>query len=43
VWEARPSGTIKDVKVLFDLEQRGMKESVEERTVWITYGQELVV
>jgi hypothetical protein len=28
--------------VLFDLEQRGIKESIEERTVWITYGQDLV-
>lgn len=42
VWEARPSGTIKDARVLFDLEQRGAKESIEERTVWITYGQDLV-
>lgn len=42
VWEARPSGTIKDARVLFDLEQRNVKESVESRTVWITYGQDLV-
>lgn len=42
LWEARPSGTIKDARVLFDLEQRGMKESIEERTVWLTYGQDLV-
>uniref|UniRef100_A0A915EH13 PLC-beta PH domain-containing protein n=1 Tax=Ditylenchus dipsaci TaxID=166011 RepID=A0A915EH13_9BILA len=43
IWEARPSGTIKDTRVLFDLEQRGFKDSVESRTVWITYGQDLVV
>lgn len=42
VWEARPSGTIKDARVLFDLEQRGFKESVESRTIWLTYGQDLV-
>ncbi|KAI1722922.1 phosphatidylinositol-specific phospholipase c, X domain-containing protein [Ditylenchus destructor] len=41
VWEARPSGTIKDARVLFDLEQRGFKESVDSRTIWITYGQDL--
>lgn len=42
VWEARDKATIKDVRVLFELEQRGVKESVEQRTVWITYGQDLV-
>ena len=42
MWEARPSGTIKDIRVLYDLEQRGIKESIEDRTVWITYGQDLV-
>ncbi|CAD5231893.1 unnamed protein product [Bursaphelenchus xylophilus] len=42
VWEARSSGTIKDARILYDLEQRGAKEPIEERTVWITYGQDLV-
>lgn len=42
VWEVRPSGTLKDARILYDLEQRGIKESVEERTVWFTYGQDLV-
>lgn len=42
VWEARSSGTIKDLRVLGDLEQRGAKESIEDRTIWITYSQDLV-
>uniref|UniRef100_A0A914DIC6 Phosphoinositide phospholipase C n=1 Tax=Acrobeloides nanus TaxID=290746 RepID=A0A914DIC6_9BILA len=42
VWEARGSGTIKDLRIVFDLEQRGAKDTVEERTVWITYSQDLV-
>uniref|UniRef100_A0A1I8A7N8 Phosphoinositide phospholipase C n=1 Tax=Steinernema glaseri TaxID=37863 RepID=A0A1I8A7N8_9BILA len=43
VWEARPcSSTPKDGRVLFELEQRGPRETLEERTVWITHGQDLV-
>ncbi|KAK6060059.1 hypothetical protein COOONC_02289 [Cooperia oncophora] len=42
VWEARPSGLPKDGRVLFELEQRGARETLEERTIWITHGQDLV-
>ncbi|KAL3080373.1 hypothetical protein niasHT_032578 [Heterodera trifolii] len=46
VWEARPSGTVKDGRVLYELEQRGRcglaGETLEERTVWLTYGLDLV-
>ncbi|KAI6213623.1 Phosphoinositide phospholipase C [Aphelenchoides besseyi] len=42
VWEARPCGTIKDLRVIYEIEQRGIKESIDERTIWITYGQDLV-
>ncbi|KIH49915.1 hypothetical protein ANCDUO_20009, partial [Ancylostoma duodenale] len=42
VWEARPSGLPKDGRVLFELEQRGSRETLEERTIWITHGQDLV-
>jgi|UniRef100_A0A914Q223 hypothetical protein len=42
IWEARHSGTIKDAKIIFDLEQRPTKDSVEDRTIWITYGWDLV-
>ncbi|KAI3413707.1 PLC-beta C terminal [Globodera pallida] len=47
VWEARPSGTIKEGRVLYELEQRGKcglaGETLEERTVWLTYGLDLVI
>ncbi|KAL3079489.1 hypothetical protein niasHT_031818 [Heterodera trifolii] len=47
VWEARPSGTVKDGRVLYELEQRGRcglaGETLEERTVWLTYGLDLVI
>jgi len=45
VWEARPTGTIKDARVLGELEQRSKSpgESLEERTIWLTYGQDLVL
>ncbi|CAJ0589563.1 unnamed protein product [Cylicocyclus nassatus] len=42
VWEARPAGLPKDGRVLFELEQRGPRETLEERTIWITHGQDLV-
>ncbi|CAD6193233.1 unnamed protein product [Caenorhabditis auriculariae] len=42
VWEARPAGLPKDGRVLFELEQRGARETIEERTLWITHGQDLV-
>ncbi|CAJ0948306.1 unnamed protein product, partial [Mesorhabditis belari] len=43
VWEARPAGQPKDGRVAFELDQRGPpKETLEDRTVWITYGQDLV-
>ncbi|VDM55956.1 unnamed protein product [Angiostrongylus costaricensis] len=42
VWEARPCGLPKDGRVLFELEQRGPRETLEERTIWITHGQDLV-
>ncbi|VDM47311.1 unnamed protein product [Toxocara canis] len=42
VWEARPAGLPKDGRVLFELEQRGPRETLEERTVWITHGVDLV-
>ncbi|KIH51753.1 Phosphatidylinositol-specific phospholipase C, X domain protein, partial [Ancylostoma duodenale] len=29
-------------RVLFELEQRGSRETLEERTIWITHGQDLV-
>lgn len=43
VWEARPAGLPKDGRVLFELEQRGPRETLEDRTVWITHGQDMVV
>lgn len=43
IWEARPAGLPKDGRVLFELEQRGQRETLEERTIWITYGQDLVI
>ncbi|CAJ0563671.1 unnamed protein product, partial [Mesorhabditis spiculigera] len=43
VWEARPAGQPKDGRVAFELDQRGPpRETLEERTVWITFGQDLV-
>ena len=27
---------------MFELEQRGPRETIEERTIWVTYGQDLV-
>uniref|UniRef100_A0A0N5C0L9 1-phosphatidylinositol 4,5-bisphosphate phosphodiesterase n=1 Tax=Strongyloides papillosus TaxID=174720 RepID=A0A0N5C0L9_STREA len=43
IWESRPvTGPPKDGRILFELEQRGSRETLEERTVWITYGQDLV-
>lgn len=42
IWEARPSGTIKDKSIVNDLEQRSVVDSVEVRTIWITYGLDLV-
>uniref|UniRef100_A0A0M3KDE9 PH_14 domain-containing protein n=1 Tax=Anisakis simplex TaxID=6269 RepID=A0A0M3KDE9_ANISI len=38
VWEARPAGLPKDGRVLFELEQRGPRETLEERTIWMTHG-----
>jgi hypothetical protein len=42
VWEARPASLPKDGRILFELEQRGPRETLEERTIWITHGQDLV-
>uniref|UniRef100_F1KQQ6 1-phosphatidylinositol 4,5-bisphosphate phosphodiesterase n=1 Tax=Ascaris suum TaxID=6253 RepID=F1KQQ6_ASCSU len=42
VWEARRAGLPKDGRVMFELEQRGPRETLEERTVWITHGVDLV-
>uniref|UniRef100_A0A158R5J0 1-phosphatidylinositol 4,5-bisphosphate phosphodiesterase n=1 Tax=Syphacia muris TaxID=451379 RepID=A0A158R5J0_9BILA len=42
VWEARRGGSPKDGRVQFELEQRGPKETLEDRTVWITHGEDLV-
>ncbi|KAK0413694.1 hypothetical protein QR680_006946 [Steinernema hermaphroditum] len=43
IWEARPcSAPPKDGRILFELEQRGPRETLEERTTWITHGQDLV-
>ncbi|CAB3397660.1 unnamed protein product [Caenorhabditis bovis] len=42
IWEARPAGMPKDGRILFELEQRGARETIEERTIWITHGQDLV-
>lgn len=42
LWEARVAGLPKDGRILFELEQRGPRETLEERTVWITYGLDLV-
>ncbi|KJH46129.1 hypothetical protein DICVIV_07819, partial [Dictyocaulus viviparus] len=42
IWEARPCGLPKDGRVLFELEQRGPRETLEERTIWVTHGQDLV-
>uniref|UniRef100_A0A913HGF2 Phosphoinositide phospholipase C n=1 Tax=Strongyloides stercoralis TaxID=6248 RepID=A0A913HGF2_STRER len=43
IWESRlVTGPPKDGRILFELEQRGSRETLEERTVWITYGQDLV-
>ncbi|TKR88474.1 hypothetical protein L596_012710 [Steinernema carpocapsae] len=43
LWEARPCSTVpKDGRVLFELEQRGSRETLEERTVWITHSADLV-
>uniref|UniRef100_A0AC35TWG7 PH_14 domain-containing protein n=1 Tax=Rhabditophanes sp. KR3021 TaxID=114890 RepID=A0AC35TWG7_9BILA len=44
IWEARANPPPpKDGRVTFELETRGPKETLEERTVWITHGQELVI
>lgn len=42
MWEARRAGLPKDGRVMFELEQRGPRETLEERTVWITHGVDLV-
>ncbi|CAI5451191.1 unnamed protein product [Caenorhabditis angaria] len=42
IWEARPGTLPKDGRVMFELEQRGARETIEERTVWISHGQDLV-
>uniref|UniRef100_A0AC34RK70 1-phosphatidylinositol 4,5-bisphosphate phosphodiesterase n=1 Tax=Panagrolaimus sp. JU765 TaxID=591449 RepID=A0AC34RK70_9BILA len=42
IWEARYSGTVKDKTIVMDLEQRSNVDSVELRTIWITYGIDLV-
>ncbi|PAV88182.1 hypothetical protein WR25_19753 [Diploscapter pachys] len=42
VWEARPAGLPKDGRIMFELEQRGPRETIEERTIWMTCGQDLV-
>lgn len=43
VWEVRVGSLPKDGRVVFELEQRGPpKETIEERTLWITHSQDLV-
>ncbi|CAI2354285.1 unnamed protein product [Caenorhabditis sp. 36 PRJEB53466] len=42
IWEARPAGLPKDGRIMFELEQRGARETIEERTIWVTHGQDLV-
>ncbi|KAL3985634.1 Phosphatidylinositol-specific phospholipase C X domain family protein [Acanthocheilonema viteae] len=42
VWEARRGILPKDGRVMFELEQHGPRETIEDRTVWLTYGPDLV-
>ncbi|CTQ86731.1 1-phosphatidylinositol 4,5-bisphosphate phosphodiesterase [Caenorhabditis elegans] len=42
IWEARTGGLPKDGRIMFELEQRGASETIAERTIWITHGQDLV-
>ncbi|VDM99722.1 unnamed protein product [Thelazia callipaeda] len=42
VWEARRGTYPKDGRIMFELEQHGPRETIEERTVWLTYGPDLV-
>lgn len=43
IWEARTGGVPKDGRVGFELENRGPpSETIAERTIWITHGQDLV-
>ncbi|PIC25219.1 hypothetical protein B9Z55_018238 [Caenorhabditis nigoni] len=42
IWEARPGGLPKDGRIMFELEQRGASETIAERTIWVTHGQDLV-
>ncbi|EGT54056.1 hypothetical protein CAEBREN_25584 [Caenorhabditis brenneri] len=42
IWEARPGGLPKDGRIMFELEQRGASETIADRTIWITHGQDLV-
>lgn len=42
VWEARRGTLPKDGRVMFELEQHGPRETIEDRTVWLTYGTDLV-
>ncbi|EFP00361.1 CRE-EGL-8 protein [Caenorhabditis remanei] len=42
IWEARPGGLPKDGRIMFELEQRGASETIAERTIWMTHGQDLV-
>uniref|UniRef100_A0A0R3RV04 1-phosphatidylinositol 4,5-bisphosphate phosphodiesterase n=1 Tax=Elaeophora elaphi TaxID=1147741 RepID=A0A0R3RV04_9BILA len=42
VWEARRGTLPKDGRVMFELEQHGPRETIEDRTVWLTYGPDLV-
>ena len=41
-WEARHGGLPKDGRVQFELEQRGARETLEDRTVLVSYGEDLV-
>ena len=42
VWEARPGPFPKDGRIQFELEQKFSRDTLEERTVWITWGHDLV-
>lgn len=42
VWEARRGTLPKDGRVMFELEQHGPRETIEDRTIWLTYGPDLV-
>ncbi|MCP9264716.1 Phosphoinositide phospholipase C [Dirofilaria immitis] len=42
VWEARRGTFPKDGRIMFELEQHGPRETIEDRTIWLTYGPDLV-